>query len=243
MLRTTRQIRTEEDRFGGYSNNAYASEKINRFEAEEEDAFSRTNESFYADIPAPKAKTQDARDTEMSSLYSKRQSAKMYPDTAEFVGNTYVRRPAHAKRDSESVMPTVKTRRVLEEAAVKQTVKKQSSMSVKTKAMLGVYAAVVVVLAAIVIATGIAIGSMSASVEALEAEISYKNTVVTQQSAELAALDNNTMVTGQAVELGMKKPNSVSGIELLPMGETVNYEARTNWFDKFCDWLSNLIGG
>ena len=243
MLRTTRQIRTEEDRFGGYSNNASASAKRTRFETEEEDAFPRTNEPFYADIPTPVKQRPQTTGGETDSIYSKRQSVQNYPDTAEFVGSSYIRRPSGTRKDNESVMPTVKTRKVLEETEDRQPVRKQRAMSVKTKAMLGIYAAVVVVLAAIVIATGIAIGGMGATVEALEAEISYKNTVVTQQSAELAALDNSTMVTGEAVELGMTRPDTVNGIELLPMGETVNYEARTNWFDKFCDWLSKLIGG
>ena len=246
MVRTTRQIRTEEDRFGGYSNNASVSEKINRFEADTEDAFPRTNETYFANIPdTTVSSSRRAAEKSEPSLYSKRKDYESFQQTAEFVGQpSYIRRPARATRNAESVMPSIKTRKVLEEKEEKsQTVKKRSSISFKTKAMLCVYAAVVVALAAIVIATGIMIGGMGSSVEALQSEISSKNTLLTQQNAELSALDNDTMVLGQATELGMVKPETSNSIELLPMGETVNYEARTNWFDKFCDWLSNLIGG
>lgn len=246
MLRTTRQIRTEEDRFGGYSNNASVSDKINRFEADTEDAFPRTNETYFADIPETNisASRRASKDKEQS-LYSKRKEYESFPQTAEFVGQpSYVRRPARATRNAESVMPSIKTRKVLEDKEEqKQTVERRSSLSFKTKAMLCVYAAVVVALAAIVIATGIMIGGMGSSVEALQAEITSKNTILTQQNAELSALDSDTMVLGQATELGMVKPETSKNIELLPMGETVSYDARTNWFDKFCDWLSNLIGG
>ena len=185
MLRTTRQIRTEEDRFGGYSNNASVSDKINSFEADTEDAFPRTNETYFADIPETNISASRRASKDKQSLYSKRKEYESFPQTAEFVGQpSYVRRPARATRNAESVMPSIKTRKVLEDKEEqKQTVERRSSISFKTKAMLCVYAAVVVALAAIVIATGIMIGGMGSSVEALQAEITSKNTILTQQNA------------------------------------------------------------
>ena len=52
-----------------------------------------------------------------------------------------------------------------------------------------------------------------------------------------------TYITGAAVEGGMEKVTNTTEVELLPSAEPMKYEGRTNWFDKFCDWLSGIIGG
>lgn len=247
MLKTRRQIRTEQDRFGGYSSRQPVMQNYsgNRFEIDDNDISEQ--DSYYAEIPS-RPQTTDRKKTEKSSFYSTRESYERYPDTAEFVNEPVYtsRAPRKVRRDAESVMPTIRTRAVLDsdtDKAPAQNKRTKPAMSLNAKVMLAVYAAVVVVLAAIVIATGIAIGNLGSSVAAMEAELSAKSTIVTEQNATLSAMENDSAILGQATEIGMVKPTVKTEIELLPMGEAVNYEARTNWFDKFCDWLSNLIGG
>lgn len=235
MLKTRRQIRTEEDRFGGYIEEPTSFRtNENHFEIDDGNA----SHTYYADVPAPASRYE----TGEIVRYSQRRDI---DNETEYVGGYHapsVRRSV--RRDPESIMPSLKTRDVLK-TEEKEQVRSQSksSMPAKAKVMLGVYAAVVVVLAAIVIATGIVIGNMGSSVASLQEEISYRNQVVAEQSMELSTLSDENAIRGRAEELGMQTPTSAVEVELLPMGETVSYETRTNWFDKFCDWLSNLIGG
>lgn len=249
MVTTRRQIRTEQDRFGGYTTRQAINSDIerNQIEYDKEQVANIQSEQSYA--PSFRSAPPSHAEVQASapSFYSAR---KDYPDTAEFIGSVDypVRRKKSVKREIEDVMPSIKTRAVLSDYVSKQNAaeankKEKSALKSKTKAMLGIYMVVVVALAAIVIATGIAISGLGSSVASLESELALKSVLVTQQNAELSALDNDTMMTGQATDIGMVKPSQKTEVELLPVGDVVNYEARTNWFDKFCDWLSNLIGG
>lgn len=248
MLKTRRQIITEQDRFGGYSLRQPVREQPskNRYEILDESEFVRDEKPYYEESSHFDARS-DSRVSERereSSLYSSRGDYEY--ETAEYVEQpVHTRVPRRRKREMESMMPSIRTRAVrdAEKTQSEEAGRAKQSSSSKTKTMLAVYAAVVVVLAAIVIATGIAIGSASASVASLEAELQMKNEIVLEKSAELAALENDTTIAGIATENGMVKPVGKTEIELLPMNEAVRYEAVTNWFDKLCDWLSNLIGG
>ena len=150
-------------------------------------------------------------------------------------------------RESEDVMPSIKTRAYMTEKPeeiekVSRSESKEGLQS-KTKLMLAIYVATVIVLAAIVIATGIAISGAENSVSSLEYQLSQKNAVIAGQQAEIAALGDDTYLTGAAVENGMQKVDNAIEVDLIDLGGTVDYEARTNWFDKFSDWLSKIIGG
>ena len=50
-------------------------------------------------------------------------------------------------------------------------------------------------------------------------------------------------IVGAAVGEGMEKIKLPAEVQLIPTTEPVKYEGRTNWFDKFCDFLSKIIGG
>ncbi len=249
MLKTRRQIITEQDRFGGYSSRQPVREQPsrNRYEILDENEFIRDEKPYYGETSRYDARAESnvSVQEKESSLYSSRGDYEY--ETAEYVEQpVHTRVPRRRKREIESVMPSIRTRAARDasvNAQVEESGKTKPATSVKTKAVLAVYAAVVVVLAAIVIATGIAISGASASVAALESELQMKNEIVLQKNAELAALEDDTTLAGLATELGMNKPASKTEIELLPMNEAVSYEAVTNWFDKLCDWLSNLIGG
>ena len=68
------------------------------------------------------------------------------------------------------------------------------------------------------------------------------NRVIGQEDAISALSDKNT-VSVKADELGMGAASGYEEIELIELSEEVTYEARTNGFDRFCDFISRLIGG
>ena len=126
--------------------------------------------------------------------------------------------------------------------SAKQKEEKQK-MDSKTKLILGVYLAVILVLSALVIATGVSLSSAGSRVENLQNEIAVRNAVLAEQIDEIARLSDEDAIRGRAYENGMENAQSNGNIELLPMGDAPTYEGTTNWFDSFCDWLSGVFGG
>ena len=118
----------------------------------------------------------------------------------------------------DELMPTIKSDNRLEEKEERETRK----LSSKTKVMLCVYMATALILALIVLATGLAIGSAS---------------------KEVAYLGDELTITGAATELGMVKTDGATEIELIDYVDGASYEARTGAFDKFCDFVSKVFGG
>ena len=46
-----------------------------------------------------------------------------------------------------------------------------------------------------------------------------------------------------ATEMGMVKTEDATKIELIKISDKTSYEERTNAFDRFCDFISGIIGG
>lgn len=122
----------------------------------------------------------------------------------------------------------------------KQEVQKLSS---KAKVMLVVYMATALILALIVLATGLAITGASKEVSALESEVRTQSAVLAESEAMLSHLSDDVTITGAAANLGMVKTENATEIELIELTDKTSYEERTNGFDRFCDFLSRIIGG
>ncbi len=182
--------------------------------------------------------------------YSTRQD---YAGTTGFMQNP-VATPSYSKtrrkREKEDLMPSIRTRAYGQPEALdaekeeeKSRPRERAKISGKSKAALVVYAAVVVILAVMVIATGLAVSNINAQASALENEITAKNARIIEQNSEIARLTDPDRIVGAAVGDGMEKIKTPTEVKLIPTTEPVNYEGRTNWFDKFCDFLSKIIGG
>lgn len=144
-------------------------------------------------------------------------------------------------------MPSIKTQAYMteqpqeeERPAVRREPHK-AVLSAKAKAMLIVYVAAVVLMAVVVIATGLALSAGTARVRTLEEAVAGRNAIIAEQMTELATLENQSTLTGMATEKGMVKADVATEIELLPVVASPDYAPRTNWFDKFCDWLNQLL--
>ena len=92
-----------------------------------------------------------------------------------------------------------------------------------------------------VIATGIALSSSTASVASLEAQVAARNATIAEQTSQILALEDDTLLSGMATEQGMSHVSSVTEFELLPVEDAPAVTANTNWFDRFCDWLSKIL--
>jgi len=169
---------------------------------------------------------------------------KPFADTAvssakvERVTNTETHRVT-ADMTLDELMPTIKIDNRLEEKEEQETRK----LSSKTKVMLCVYMATALILALIVLATGLAIGGASKEVAVLENEVKFQSAQLAETDVKLAYLGDELTITGAATELGMVKNDGATEVELLDYVDGVNYEARTGAFDKLCDFISKVFGG
>ncbi len=149
--------------------------------------------------------------------------------------------PSAVRRDAEDVMPSIRTHDAAERHEETEPDRSAGLLSTRTKVMLAIYVAVAVVLAAIVIATGIALSSSTASVASLEAQVAARNATIAEQTSQILALEDDTLLSGMATEQGMSHVSSVTEFELLPVEDAPAVTANTNWFDRFCDWLSKIL--
>ena len=138
----------------------------------------------------------------------------------------------------EEFMPKIREEHKAEEAATSKR-----KLSSKTKVMLGVYLAVVLLISSLVIATDITLTGKAAKINDLENQIKALNDTISQQVTQIDVLSDENALAGRAYEKGMTKVTYAEEIELLPYGDAEMYQGSTNWFDSFCDWLSGVIGG
>lgn len=267
MISSRRRVVNENDRYGGYSSQpTFGAEVDNYNDSRVEldldydyssDRNSRANSYSSNRTSSYSDRISSSRDTSPVS-YSPRLDYEEYDNrvnTVSIPAPTYKSRKTPKRRDAEELMPSIKTRsysrssneseEVLEkiEKKPRARVSQKQETSSNTKLMLGIYLAVILILAAVVIGTGVAINSSSASIDSLENQVSIKNDELTKTIFELEKITDDTYIMGAASQNGMEKIDSIAEIELIEEYIPVQYEARTNWFDKFCDWLGSIFGG
>lgn len=142
--------------------------------------------------------------------------------------------------EQDELMPVVRRKEEYEEVEEK---KESRALSSRTKAMVFVYMATALILALIVLATGLAITSANSEVAALESEVRTQSVVLAESENALAHYGDDLTITGSATEMGMVKNEGATQVELVELNDSVSYNARTNAFDRFCDFLSKIIGG
>ena len=140
--------------------------------------------------------------------------------------------------DMSDLMPVIKSDEIVEEES-----ETPRALERKTKMALCIYLATALIIALIVLVTGAAITSTNSEVALLEQQVLAQSSVLDQQSAQITYLSDDLTIEQSAGELGMVKSAGATEIDLLSLSEKTNYEARTNVFDGFCDFISSIFGG
>lgn len=147
--------------------------------------------------------------------------------------NIYSPREAFIKpKQREEVMPRIKNE-------IKPIPK--DSVSAKTKILLAAYIVIAIILAGVVIATGMAITEVGNRNTELENRILNLDAQITEQINLLERYSDNTYMRGKASELNMENINDYKSIPLVNTVESVQYSQTTNWFDKLCNFLNILF--
>jgi cell division protein FtsL len=133
------------------------------------------------------------------------------------------------------------------EVEVKQEQKAEvetiTGLSVKSKVMLGLYVGIAFVLSIIAAIAGIVIGNSAKTVSALESQVKASSAVVRVQQAQIDELSSDSVIEQKATENGMVNASKSEQIELLVINDNEEKSSSTNFFDIFCDWFSEIIGG
>ncbi len=244
MVTVKRKINSETDKYGGFSDleikTPSAEIEVNPqigvsfMQAQYKKAEASRDMNMDHSTPPPTMEPRQTVRQQQPQVIRSRQTARPQPDVAE------------EKKTTPSVvyMPMIRSEKKEEEQIEeKSTTDKVQKMDGKTKLILGIYASVILLLSALVIATGIFLSSADTRVEALQNELAVKNAIVAQQLGEITLLSDEDALTGRAYNSGMEFIQDKGTIDLLPLGEVKTYEGSTNWFDSFCDWLSGVFGG
>lgn len=252
MISSRRTVETEQDHYGGYG----MQPRMSRVPVERETPV-RTfsfDDRFAPSVTEDEERAEAVTQSRRAELYAPTEVRKaQQPPVIEYSTRPYtsaetymptqhvaVRHEKSAKRDREELMPSIRQHA---EAAEAEEAQARVKLSSRAKVYLGVYLTVAAVLAVLVIATGLAVSNINGTADRLESQIAAQNEVLAAQNAEILRLTDTDRITGAAVNNGMQKVENATKVELLPVSEPMVYEGRTNWFDRFCDWLSNLIGG
>ncbi len=232
MVTVKRKINNETDKFGGY-----ADIEVKTPPAEIEIKTNTQNNLGDSFIEAQYKQAESIRDTRVDYRQQPQIQRRPRPEYKE-VSDVEPMRPnefmykIHSEKKDET------------EESEETTTNKVQKVDNKTKWILGVYAAIILFLSALVIATGIFVSSAGTEVEELQNELAVKNAYMAEQLGAITMLGDEDALTGRAYNSGMERIEGVQGtIDLLPLGEVKTYEGSTNWFDSFCDWLNGVFGG
>ncbi|MDR2201945.1 MAG: hypothetical protein LBP26_04190 [Clostridiales bacterium] len=267
MVSSRRQISTERDKRGGYTNPRLIGGLFeNGGVPASEFADKRTDSYSTGDVTARYTRGIAIDDKELERAANDVQTERpdLYSDAPETLAGRpalYTQAPVRSETEKPlrpakpaapamgadngtrgEVMPRIAPpRRAAAKTEPERDVKK-TAVAPRTKVILAVYIAVVVVLAVIVIASGVAISSASESANMLETEIARKTELIQTQKNELDALSDPANIAAAAVANGMEKVENTEDMELIALAEPAAYEPRTNPFDKLCDFIGKIIG-
>ena len=143
---------------------------------------------------------------------------------------------------------TLKQNKEIEYNTVPRTTstKTNAKLSAKEKIVIVSYIAVVLVLVLTISLTAVALSNVMGEVAALQAGVE-------SQLQELEALNSqiDNMYTDEEIkniaesQLGLEEASESNTMyyEPLQMRPSAEYDVPSNWFNNFCEWLSNIFGG
>lgn len=233
MVTSKRRIERDEDRFGGFAevDDTYRAEADRR-----EFSDDLLNMRSYVAEPEKKEETEAPR---IAPLYEPSTTEKR---EVEVRGEIAV---APVKKSAREVMPDIMARRREEkvERSVVTPVIKERKLTPTAKRALVIYMSIVLAIVTGIIATGVAVSSVSAQIVDYETTIASQEETIASQREGLALLDNSAVIADKAEQLGMVaiENGEVNSFDKLGIGG--NTEDESGIFDSIRDWFNSVFGG
>ena len=117
----------------------------------------------------------------------------------------------------------------------------KAKLNARGKIVVVTYALVVALLGFLLIYNAFSMAAVTASIAATEIMISEEQATIEELTTQLNNLNNPDLIMERVAASGfVPTTTESSGIET-PVGESISYEVQTNWFDKICDFISNIF--
>ncbi|MCL2555606.1 MAG: hypothetical protein FWE03_01120 [Firmicutes bacterium] len=111
----------------------------------------------------------------------------------------------------------------------------------RTKFMLVTYLIAAVILATVVIVTGVMLANANDNASALEQQLASQTQVLNQQDIQLTMLNDDTFIRGMALEMGMEINDDIQYVDLIAFVAPIEITPSTNWFDRFTRFFARIF--
>ena len=150
-----------------------------------------------------------------------------------------------ATTENPDLLPSKRTIRASYEKSYEPTAPAKFALTKKVKVGLISYAAVVLCLIIGVAICSFLISGAFAQVGELQAEYFAKQEVISALESQIAEATDAETIIQAGLAMGFTEINNSNSYsyELLETRPAQTFQIETNWFDNFCDWLSQIFGG
>jgi len=230
---SNRNIVTERDRYGGYSNE-YQPPRTER----------------YVEIEYSKShQTEDIRPQQFGGYSTLEMTA---PKTDPWVNTSAQKQfvtievPSDVKVNKYTQTPMMQSiHRPNSSVSANENTQDRPKGKVKAfdKTALVIYLAVMIAIIAAVIATGVALTSVNNRNEELSGQVQNMQSIVNTQQTELNRLSDPNYILEVALNGGMEAITEYRELNIIDLEPPRVYEMPTNWFDSLARFISGMFGG
>ncbi len=120
-----------------------------------------------------------------------------------------------------------------------------SKTSTKTKIYLTAGAFIALLLMFLVIYNFVVINSLNGGIKLLQDEVTYKEYQVASKANTVNNLTDSSTVEAELIENGYVQidDNNMIVLDAGSASSSAQFTGKTNWFDAFCNFISNVFGG
>lgn len=117
-----------------------------------------------------------------------------------------------------------------------------TTASSRNKVLLFMYLVAAIVLATVVIITGVLLANASDNANAFDEQLAIQMQILNEQDMQLVMLNDGTFLRGRALEIGMRPNDVVHHIDLIELSDVPTVAQNTNGFDGVTRGFARVFG-
>jgi len=102
---------------------------------------------------------------------------------------------------------------------------------------------VIILLSSLTIANAVKINRLNNDITNLNNQITVEDLKIDKAIKDLGYLTDDAKSDEQAIRLELEQTTNFTEVELYDRQQKVEVKASSNWFDKFCNFISKIFGG
>jgi hypothetical protein len=132
-----------------------------------------------------------------------------------------------------------------EQRQIRGEIQGRISLNARSKITVAAYIALILTMLIVALITASSIAALSVRETELEDRLAASRAELSLLSDQSSTLAEDAAVYAKAADLGMYVPTGagLKSVSLPSMKTQNEYYIKSNWFNAFCVWLSNLFGG